>query len=112
MARSGREWGFRTLRDGPKITAAGGHPQPVAAGEVDEGQDAVHHSVAHSDAGLEAARGQGVAQLLQESEEIHPSIILKIWRALATGRQAGWIIYLRKVNEGLGNLREFYSSMP
>ncbi len=56
----------------------GGHHQQVAVGEVDEAQDAVDHGVADGDEGVETAQGQAVDQLLQEGEEIHGGIILKI----------------------------------
>ena len=62
----------------PHDRHVGRHHQQVAVGKVDEPQDAVNQGVADGDEGIETAQGQAVDELLQEGEEIHGSIILKI----------------------------------
>ena len=81
MSRDGQAEGRRPgpgEQPHPHDRDVGRHHQQVAVGKIDEAEDAVHHGVADGDEGIETAQGQAVDELLEEGEEIHGSIILKI----------------------------------
>ena len=55
--------------DGPGQAQVGPHHEDVAVGEVDHGEDAVHHGVAQGDEGVDAPQLQGVQDILGQELE-------------------------------------------
>ena len=54
---------------GPGQAEVGPHHEDVPVGEVDHGEDAVHHGVAQGDEGVDAPQLQGVQGILGQELE-------------------------------------------
>jgi hypothetical protein len=75
----GQTQGQPQQEGGPGQAEVGAHHEDVAVGEVDHGEDAVHHGVAQGDEGVNAPQLQGVQDVLGQDLQHYYGLLFSVF---------------------------------